>query len=145
MIVVIGILAAISIVAYNGIQARANTTAVKADIASNSKKLEEYKILNGKYPESREEFLSANLKFSKGSTRYAVCCVNNSGSGPGSALVMRPMGADVNVYKNSEGGVIEGAVSWYSSATACGSAGLAGDDLDGRWLRGNGDWSDWVG
>ena len=39
VIVVIGILAAISIVAYNGIQNRANDTAVKNDISAMAKKL----------------------------------------------------------------------------------------------------------
>lgn len=35
VIVVIGILAAITLVAYNGIQARANDTAIKSDLRNN--------------------------------------------------------------------------------------------------------------
>lgn len=50
VIVVIGILAAIVIVAYNGIQNRGNDTAVQTDLDTLIKKLEISKSLNGKYP-----------------------------------------------------------------------------------------------
>ena len=50
VIVVIAILAAISIVAYNGIQSRANDSAVKSDLASASKALELYYVDNSAYP-----------------------------------------------------------------------------------------------
>lgn len=50
VIVVIAILAAISIVAYNGIQNRANDSAVQSDLSSAAKKLAIYKIDNGEYP-----------------------------------------------------------------------------------------------
>ena len=50
IIVVIAILASITIVAYNGIQARAKDSQRLADIAAISKALELYKIQNGQYP-----------------------------------------------------------------------------------------------
>jgi len=50
VIVVIAILAAISIVAYNGVQNRANDTAVKNDLRQFHSLIEQYKILNGNYP-----------------------------------------------------------------------------------------------
>ena len=50
VIVVIAILAAISIVAYNGIQDRANDTAIKSDISNNVKQIELYAAENGEYP-----------------------------------------------------------------------------------------------
>ena len=54
VIVVIAILAAISIVAYNGIQNRANDTAVQSDLANIAKKIEAYKITSttNEYPAS---------------------------------------------------------------------------------------------
>lgn len=55
VIVVIAILAAISIVAYNGIQNRANDSAIQSDLANIAKKLEAYKIgtsTNEEYPSS---------------------------------------------------------------------------------------------
>lgn len=51
VIVVIGILAAITIVAYNGVQKRAFDTRRKSDIASIQKALTQYAVVNdGQYP-----------------------------------------------------------------------------------------------
>lgn len=51
VIVVIGILASITVVAYNGIQKRALDTRRKSDIASIQKALEQYAAVNdGQYP-----------------------------------------------------------------------------------------------
>ena len=50
VIVVIAILAAISIVAYNGIQERARSAAIKSDLAQVSKQLKIFQATNGKYP-----------------------------------------------------------------------------------------------
>ena len=50
VIVVIAILAAISIVAYNGIQQRARDTQRKSDVATLTKALELYYTDNGSYP-----------------------------------------------------------------------------------------------
>lgn len=52
VIVVLGILAAITIVAYNGIQQRARDTTRKSDIATITKALEYYYQINDKYPPS---------------------------------------------------------------------------------------------
>lgn len=50
VVVVIAILAAITIVSYNGIQNRANDTVVRSDLANAARKVEAYKIDNGAYP-----------------------------------------------------------------------------------------------
>lgn len=50
VIVVIGILAAIVIVAYNGIQNRANTTARNSSAENLAKKIEAYNSVTGSYP-----------------------------------------------------------------------------------------------
>jgi len=50
VIVVIAILAAITIVAYNGIQARAHTTAQKTTAENLAKKVEAYNSINNTYP-----------------------------------------------------------------------------------------------
>lgn len=52
VIVVIGILAAITIVAYNGIQQRATASAASIALTQANKKLELYKVDNGTYPAS---------------------------------------------------------------------------------------------
>jgi len=50
VIVVIAILAAISVVAYNGIQQRARASAASTGVSQAKKKLEYYKVENGSYP-----------------------------------------------------------------------------------------------
>jgi len=52
VIVVIGILAAITIVAYNGIQERAKFSKAQQDLASIRKAIKLYYVDNGKYPVS---------------------------------------------------------------------------------------------
>lgn len=68
VIVVIGILAAITIVAFNGVQNRANDSAVQADIANIGKKIEAERITSGggyPYP------LTASLGLSASKSSYA--------------------------------------------------------------------------
>ncbi len=50
VVVIIGILAAIVIVAYNGVTSTAKENAIKSDLANVAKKLEVYKAINGSYP-----------------------------------------------------------------------------------------------
>lgn len=50
VIVVIGILAAITIVAYNGIQGRASDTAVQSDLRQFAMKAKEFQAINGRVP-----------------------------------------------------------------------------------------------
>ncbi|PID29951.1 hypothetical protein CR983_03405 [Candidatus Saccharibacteria bacterium] len=50
VIVVIAILAAITIVAYNGIQNRARTSSSAAAASTLAKKIESYYVINGQYP-----------------------------------------------------------------------------------------------
>jgi prepilin-type N-terminal cleavage/methylation domain-containing protein len=50
VVVVIAILAAITIAAYNGIQNRANDAAVKSDLATVAQKVKLYQVDNGVFP-----------------------------------------------------------------------------------------------
>lgn len=54
VVVVIAILAAITIVAYNGIQRQAITATLKSDLTTAAKQLEVEKIAKGTYPASKE-------------------------------------------------------------------------------------------
>lgn len=142
VIVVIAILAAISIVAYNGIQARAHKTAVQADLSNNAKKLEEYKILNGQYPVTQGEFRDAGLKFTLNSYRHAVYCARNTGSDPRWALVVRVM-PDGAFYQTTGQGSQSFAASFTTAAEVCSAAGVHTASA-AVWLRAAGDWTDWV-
>jgi serine/threonine-protein kinase len=76
VIVVIGILAAITIVSYNGIQQRANLAALKVDMSSAAKTLELINTGNGTYPAS---LLIAALKSSPGTSyQYTYTVSSNS-------------------------------------------------------------------
>jgi len=76
VIVVIGILAAITIISFNGIQNRARTAAVQNDLESSAKSLELYKFTNiattgGEY--YPKDLATANLKASNGTVfQYIV-------------------------------------------------------------------------
>lgn len=67
VIVVIGILAAIVVVAFNGIQRTAVETSVKSDLSNLAKKLEMYKAEHGRYPENNAaELEGLNIKLNHG-------------------------------------------------------------------------------
>lgn len=65
VIVVIGILAAVTMVAYNGITSRAYETGVQTDLVNFSKKLEIYKTTstNGSYPVVSADLDTLGFKF----------------------------------------------------------------------------------
>lgn len=56
VIVVIGILAAIVIVAFNGIQTRANNTIVESNLTNASKSIEMFKAEKDRYPASASDY-----------------------------------------------------------------------------------------
>ncbi len=67
VVVVIGVLAAIVIVAYNGITASAHETAVRADLSNFAKKVEVYKVQNGAYPSGTAQLDSMQFSVTEGS------------------------------------------------------------------------------
>lgn len=76
VIVVIGILAAITIVAYNGVTIQARTAVVKSDLNGASGALAAANIQNGQYP---SDLTSANLKASQGTVfQYTYTAATNS-------------------------------------------------------------------
>lgn len=85
VIVVVGILAAIIIVAYNGIQNRARETVAKEALSQSSKKLELYKVDTGSYP-SNGNLADAGVtnnggtafQYSTTSTGYCLTAVNGT-------------------------------------------------------------------
>ena len=81
VIVVIAILASISVVAYNGIQNRANDTAILNDMAAFKKKIELYKIdNNGLYPDGSTSAggTLGQLSFKATKSAYAVGATSNN-------------------------------------------------------------------
>ena len=67
VIVIIAILAAITIVAYNGIQNRANDTAVQTDLANYARKAQEFNALNSEFPNTAGELDGLDVRAAQGS------------------------------------------------------------------------------
>jgi prepilin-type N-terminal cleavage/methylation domain-containing protein len=89
VIVVIGILAAITIVAYNGIQGRASDTAVQSDLRQFALKVEEFNALQGRYPvgpngtvavEGIPRFKLARGSYSTDYHNFYYCVDNTAGT-----------------------------------------------------------------
>jgi prepilin-type N-terminal cleavage/methylation domain-containing protein len=86
VIVVIAILAAITIVAYNGIQNRAYDSAIQSDMTKFSRKFELFATTNdGVYPSTASELESLELKVTRSAysvdptvTRNYIYCFPNS-------------------------------------------------------------------
>lgn len=149
VIVVIGILAAITLVAYNGIQNRTNDSAVRSDLANAAKTLELYKIDKGTYPTG---ILDMNAMKTEGiyllkPTKIAYNTTNNfaycfDGTGDTYALIGRSKSG--NSYIISHNKSSPELFAGYSStgATLCTNAGIS---ATGMWGYANGNWiSGWV-
>ncbi|AHB42022.1 hypothetical protein RAAC3_TM7C00001G0156 [Candidatus Saccharibacteria bacterium RAAC3_TM7_1] len=116
VIVVIAVLAAITVVAYNGIQQRARDASMQSDLSNVSKKLELYNAENGTYPTSwpQAATMGARFSFSPVGSNVILCAA----SGTGYALLVQQYGKQ---YKYVSGqGASEVSITWSSSgATLC--------------------------
>lgn len=65
VVVVIAILATITVVAYTGIQNRANDSAVQSDLSNIARKINMFYAVNGRYPQGSADMLSADIHVSK--------------------------------------------------------------------------------
>lgn len=134
VIVVIGILAAISIVAYNGVQTRTHSAAVRSGLSNAKRKLEEYKVLNGKYPTDRSEFRAANLNFTLTSGRFAVYCATENSTTSNWALVIRPESNGQSQYITDSGGINNYTAHWDDATPICNRIGTTSPTAS-RWLK----------
>ena len=145
VIVVIAILAAITIVAYNGIQNRANDTSVQSDLRQVAAKFHEYKILNGVIPTSGAELTASGAKSSRtpygnhytpaSSNGYNLLFCYTSAAADDWGLVAASKSGTVFVFKG--GGVSTGVGPLVSWTTTCSNNGLP---AGGQWLFNNGTW-----
>ena len=75
VIVVIGILAAITIVAYNGVQNRSKNAVVSSNIASTIRQLEAYKAINDTYPTTAAQ-ISSTWKITDRMNNVMLLCLS---------------------------------------------------------------------
>lgn len=107
VIVIIAVLAAITLIAYNSIKTRANTSAVVSDLKAASKKLLIYKIDNGTYPAGanggaiRTALGTIDMKLSldaySTATNTNILYLTES-TGTQFALLARPTGSSTTYY-----------------------------------------------
>lgn len=147
----IAILAAITIVSYDGIKERSNETAVKSDLIDNRNKLLEHKAATGRFPASRTNTTKNSTSCDDGtsagqvsSTGWYCPIVSNGASGnfdnsnlatSGGRGFSLTIGKGDYAYTIDEEGVIssqkctqntgQGAVSGYSKVYDCPSGSLS--------------------
>lgn len=151
VIVVIAILATISIVAYNGIQNRANDTAVQSDLRNIGQKFTEFQVVSGRMPAVNSIDLGPmGLSVSKNSygnhyTRDSsggynmTYCVNSSTHT--FALVAASKSGNVYVFK--DGSVQEGVGPLMTFNTTCSNNALG--TTGNGWLLNDGSWHSSIG
>lgn len=142
VIVVIAILAAITIVAFNGIQDRANETSIRNDISNFRKKIELFQVDNSAYPSSVADMEGMDIAAAKGA--YT--------EGAGNLLYC--VAADRSQYsimawtKSRKRFYVEnGSVKVDSTNSTGGSSmcsPLVGASPVWRWGKSGGTWASWV-
>lgn len=148
VVVVIAILAAITIVSYNGIQNRAHDSAVQSDLKALITMAGIYEADNGRYFTNSTHI--SGFSANKGS--YAVMpttafnlslCFTSSGSTFGVTALSKS--GKIFYATTNSGGVREVDGSWPSSSgTACANIMPTNTNYNG-YLDGSGPWRSWAG
>lgn len=154
VIVVIGILAAISIVAYSGIQDRAYDAAVRNDLNALAKKYELYKIdsTNERYPAGNVQLGNLNITIGN-KAAYAITpatsynllnCTNISSPGTDYAMLAITRSGKRLYTSSASGGVLEytGGTAW-NDISMCSSM-LAGSTGNGAGYASSDGWRTWT-
>lgn len=153
VIVVIAILAAITIVAYNGIQQRANDSSVQSDLVNVGKKLAAEAAIAGSLPATSDSVLSTlGLKVSK--EAYSRGYFNGTSyfnflycrGGDNSSFALIAWSKSGNGFMNLNGSVR--SIGWDGtggSAAMCSSTNRAGiSPYTAYWLYSSDSWANWL-
>lgn len=126
VIVVIGILAAITIVAYNGVQSRAKAAGVQSDLTTAKKKLMLWQVDNGHYPTTTAELTAAGMQFTHSfydsSANNLTYCADTTADQ--FALGGQVASSNTSYFVSSVGGLQEGSAGARASQV-CGVLGTA--------------------
>jgi len=160
VIVVIGILAAITIVSFNGVQNKAYDTSVKSDLQALKKKLELNKIDNNDLYPGRpgdtvlNQLAAMGFQASKGSYKVAPSTIGNlfycfkNANGGTFGLIAQSKSGKVFSITNT-GSVTESSVSWTEDFGALCTSVLPGyDDITRGYASDDttlGPWRAWTG
>lgn len=144
VIVVIGILAAITIVAYNGIQNRSYDTTVQSDLANFTKKIELVKVDSGTYPATLTS--ATGFSFSKGAygldaqNRNVRYCYNSSTD----SYILMANSKSGNYFK-AQNSTVSSTAATYGYGV-CIQIGLAttNPSQDGFYSSASPQWATWI-
>lgn len=133
VIVVIGVLAAIAVVAYNGIQSRAYDSSVQNDLSVLAKKLELARAETGSYPSSASVQAgildyrankSALPTSGSGNRNVGICMVTGTGADRFALFALSKSGSWFS--RTSSGQAVQESGGWPAShATFCPSKGIS--------------------
>jgi general secretion pathway protein G len=143
VIVVIGILAAIVIVAYNGVQARSKASAVQSDMRNSATKIGMYYVDNSAYPVSQ-----ANIQpiMARTLTAYDSTNLNDylyCRSDTDFAVIVRSSPQDAFAYTAKQGAIKLASWPGNGNANLCPYVGINTTDpgYNYVWVYANGVWA----
>lgn len=156
VVVVIAILAAITIVSYNGIQARSTDTAVRSDVANLAKRFGAFHADNGFYPNTSAHMQTAGFTISNKNayltdttriTYNVYACVSSDNQAFALAAITKN---GTRIFAKNGTGVEEytGSVNWIATGSVYNS--VCSDLLPGSAIIssgsgwGNGSWRAWA-
>ena len=149
VIVIIGILAALVIIGYSGIQNRAKDNTIQSDLRGIASKMELFKVDYGRYPISTTELATMGIRVTKsvyvngGGNNLLYC--RQVASGAGYAVVgASGSGTRYSISHQTQGvATYSGTFPAVSQSVVCPSFGL--DSSGNSWGLNGGTWVSWVG
>lgn len=149
-IVVIAILAAISIVAYNGIQERARLSSAQANLRQNFQLIQLFHAENGRYPMSAVELTGLDLQidadiFRLGTNQFVYCYTSGGAEAALSGQIEGFSGVDAWWSYNSVSGIYDMPSSGGGNINARCNAAMG--DASSSVVNGqpSGNWAAWTG
>ena len=144
VIVVVAVLAAITTVAYSGVQNRANDSAIQSDLRQSYSKIMQFRAINDRWPTTQSEindtFVATRKSNGGGGNTYLYCYSDTD-----AALVMRSVSTNGYYYSTNQG--LRAFAAWPGDGNAnlCPVAGipLASSGYQYVWIRANGSWQAW--
>ena len=152
VIVVIGILAAISIVAYNGVSNQANDSAVKSDLRNFASKIQQYHATTGVYPGELNGTSTAGpsgVNFSVSRAAYAtnrhnfVYCKNNQ-AGTNDYIIAAASKSGNRFAYSSAAGLRTYTQNWGGVIDVCTNQGWTAYHVSYGYNNSNNTWWPWT-
>lgn len=148
VVVVIAILAAISVVAYTGIQNRAYDSAVQADLHTLGKQFANFQTDKGRLPASSADYSSIGMTVARSSYgnhylslhNMAYCLDATAGT---FALVAASKTGNIFVFKDAN--VKQGVGPLQTHATTCSANNGQPTPNSTTWFYSNGSWQSYIG